>query len=512
MIVENIHQLEKETFIHRVAALVALGLLLPLFVTPILPLVDFYSHIVRYYILAGNVQGTELAADYIVSWKVLPNLGMDVLGTLMLMYLPPLFAAKLLAAVIVLAPYFGVLTLAYCLHGRITILQVALASICSFNLVLNWGFANFLLGFSLALASLGFWIAQRKNPSAQLATAILMGLLIVIVHGLVFAVWGLLLFSCELGHTIQQKNSLQNLAVRTCRLLAIAALPVSFFLFSNTVEATGGLTKSLVNFQNYIEKDLWLERLLQEGQKRLQSMLGVAETVWFIPDLLFGAVLWGGLTFLFVRKHESISNQIFPAILLSAFFVVAVPPNLFDVGHLDERFPLLLLCLVAAGIAPNYGPSRSQLVSYAVPILAILHLSMVTYGWYQVGRSYREFISAVHLLPAGGYVKLLESDTSQIPAGDRFCKPLASIVFLLRHSAVDTFSNASHQPLEIVGKLKLLNEFAATHRKKGVGVGAEADEMISGGFDKVVLCGTDLRPGSQGTNVAEDNYWMLLQK
>ena len=78
--------------------------LIPLYSTPVLPLID-YNHHARYYGLANVEHSAFLSAYYQSNWSVLPNIGMDVIGATLLKIFPPLLGAKILSAMIPLTVY-----------------------------------------------------------------------------------------------------------------------------------------------------------------------------------------------------------------------------------------------------------------------------------------------------------------------------------------------------------------------------------------------------------------------
>ena len=60
-------------------ALIAGGLfflaLVPLLATPVLPLIDFYNHLARFYVLAHVGSDPLLAANYRAHWSLVPISG-----------------------------------------------------------------------------------------------------------------------------------------------------------------------------------------------------------------------------------------------------------------------------------------------------------------------------------------------------------------------------------------------------------------------------------------------------
>src|SRR3546814_15381990 len=80
-------------------------------------LIAFYTHIARYYVLS-HLDAARLAAKYASAWALLPNLALDAPATPLLGVMPPLAAARLIAALILLVQFSGVIFLHRTLHRR----------------------------------------------------------------------------------------------------------------------------------------------------------------------------------------------------------------------------------------------------------------------------------------------------------------------------------------------------------------------------------------------------------
>ncbi|MBC7143474.1 MAG: hypothetical protein H5U18_15165, partial [Rhodobacteraceae bacterium] len=331
--------------------LVAALCLVPALASPVLPLIDFYAHALRYEILADAGRDAVLAENYRAAWKLLPNLGLDLIGTALFGILPALVAAKILALVIIAAPFAGTLILAQSLHGRLPALSVALAGILAHNFILGWGFANFLLGLGLALAGLGLWISGRGAPRRQLLIAAAMGIAIFLTHGFVFALWGLLLFTVEAAEAVRHDRlDMPRLARRAARLLVVAVVPAALFLASDVAQGTGRVTDTFANVAAHFREGSLPGRLLDEAWIRADAALRVAETSWPVADRLFGAALWGLLALGLATGRLRLDRRLRFAVPVLVLLAVVTPPNLFGVGHLSERLPLWLLAVLAAGV------------------------------------------------------------------------------------------------------------------------------------------------------------------
>jgi hypothetical protein len=505
--------------------LTVLACLVPLFVTPVLPLIDFYAHVARYYIL-GNIEADpSLAENYVPMWRLLPNLGLDVLGTMVMSVFPPLLGAKLLAALVILVPFFGALSLCRAVQGRTTLLNVALAGLLSFSFVLTWGFANFILGLGIGLWGLGLWISTAGRPRRQLAIAVAVGTMIMLIHGLAFGIWGLMLGCIEIMLIHAAKpSSVHGIIWRLTRLCIVAVLPVTIFLLSKTAEAEEGVTGAFTNLGGYIQNGgLWL-RLVDEAWQRVDSFLRVAESSFPALDRVIGLLLWGALVAGFLSGALRLDRRLWLATALATALVFVMPPNLFGVGYLDDRMPLLLLSLLAAGTrvapdTPEHSARWAATLSAALPVfmasLLAAHLGLVTVGWARDGQNYRYFLHTVKDIKPGGLARSVYfGDTNDRDIG-RPCKPLLFLLLLQNGTAVPTFANPTQQPLGLTGPLK-----AALGSVGSIGrLPAEADrskvleDMATAGFETVVIC--DVNPPAVQQNtmhlVGQGQGWAVYQ-
>lgn len=468
-------------------AAVFLLCLLPVALFPVLPTVDFYAHALRYDILAAAGSDPDYATNYRSAWKLLPNLGLDLIGTGLFAAFPHFVASRILLMIVVAAPMAGIMVLAWCLRGQINALTVALAGISAHSFILGWGFANFLLGFGMALAGLGLWIATDRRPVRQLLFAVPVATAIFMTHGFVFALWGMMLFVLEAAATIRGgRLCLADLGLRTLRLFLVALLPVLLFLSTDTFQGPRAVTVAFANIAAYSEEGRLFARVLEEIWIRIDSVLRVSESNWPVWDRLFGLVLWGLLGLgLFTRRFR-IDRCLWPVLGLLAVIAMIVPPSMFGVGHLPERLPLCILAVIAAGLAP--GPDRSgpPLLGRILVMLLPLHLAMVTLGWARERQGYADFLELAHTLPKGGLGSVAYAPGAQPRDEMRSCKPLTFLLAMERGIGVPTFANPTQQPLEIVGPLAAaLAEYARAPDLEGA---AQVRAMMEAGFDFVVLC------------------------
>ena len=84
--------MQEEAAPHRLGdpRLVMAGLfgvaLIPMLVTPVMPLIDFYNHLTRYFVLAHIGADPVLQTYYQAHWTLLPDIGVDLLATPLLRF------------------------------------------------------------------------------------------------------------------------------------------------------------------------------------------------------------------------------------------------------------------------------------------------------------------------------------------------------------------------------------------------------------------------------------------
>ncbi len=486
-----------------VPALIFALMLVPLALTPMIPAVDFNDHLLRYWILADNGATPVLADNYTPRWALLSNLGMDFIGTGLLMLMEPLPAGKLLAALVLLAPVLGVLYLGHAVQGRITLFTCLLAAMLGYSLIFTWGFANFLLGLALLLFGMGWWIRMAGRPGLQLAGAILIGIVLIVVHALAFGVWGLMLGCIELALAFAAgRPTLGNLLLRALRLVSVAILPAVYFLSSRTAEAPQGVTAAVGNLGAHAERGNLAGRVLEEVVKRLDLLLRIADSINPWPDRVIGLLLWAVVLGGLILGALRLAPVLRVAAALAFILVLVLPPNLFGSGYTNDRMPLLLMALLAAGLSPVASHPHMRRLTTLLAILLAAHLALVTSSYLRAGAHFRDYLAQVHPLDLGRTAAALHFRGADRLGYLPFCSGLLPALTFTKGMAVPTFATPSQQPLDTDGPLK-----AAVTARNQVEPRSERIKFLKGapvelrqqriarqfsyGFDTIVACDGD---------------------
>ena len=482
-----------------IAAIFLLALL-PLAATPVLPTIDYYNHLGRYYALAHLGADPFLAQNYAARWGLLPNIGLDVIGTGLMAVAPPLLCAKLLIAGVFAIQFFGLIYFNRQLTGRASVLVALLAVPLLYSFIFTWGFANFLLGLGLVLWGAGWWLAMRHRPLLAIPVACLLAMLIFLTHGVAFALYGLLLGGLELGFFFADPNrSVAGLARSMAALAVQAAAPVVLFLLSPTSKASEGFTNADEAIGRLSHNGQLGERLRELASYRLTTILRVSDGPSFALDVVTNLLLVALVVLLAIRGRVTIARTAWPALALGVLLVALAPPALFGVGYVSDRMPLFLAFVLAAALV--VAPSRTRLdlgVTALVGVVVAVKLVALAGGWRAYGDDFDHFRAASRSIPTRSVVGFVNLANGQRLDPNPRCEMYGPLLIPLGGDATPVFALGSAQPIALIGRLSAANKAAASPASpdgpKGLARAQDRfSEMIRDGrFDYVLVCDSSL--------------------
>lgn len=436
-----------------ILALFALALL-PLFATPILPFIDYYNHIARYYVLAHPDATPAFAASYTPRWAILPNIGLDVIAAAAMRILPPAIVPHLIIITLFATLYSGVLALNRALTSRTSLLVAMFTIPLLYSFILNWGFANFLLGLGTMFWALAWWLNTRQNLKKALPFACLLAALIFFIHGLAFALYGLILGALELGLFLNQPDRRPLKFLKTLPPLAIQALlPVALFLAAPTSQSPEGLTNADEAIARLKAAGQLGTRLIDLAAYRLTTIIRVAEGPSLGFDILSGAAIVLIVILMVNRGLIRLHRPLWPAIFMAAVLVLFCPPTMFGVGYVADRMPLLLALLFIAGITARPAEDRFEttLITAATALIA-LRLAAIALSFAPYAQDEADFNRVASTLPPSQLVETLWPNQGRLDPGRR-CQMFPPRLITNHHQITRLFANATQQPLQITGPL-----------------------------------------------------------
>lgn len=357
-----------------IAALLAAALLLPVLVTPYLPLGDYPAHLARFYVMLNLEQNPVLQRYYTFKWMWNGNLGTDLLAIPLGNAFGIERAGRIIVFLIAGLSAAGIFAVIHALGRRMSAGPIiALSFVWSATLL--YGFLNFNLALALAMLTFAAWIAleQRRWRWAIMIPA---SCIVWLSHVAGWGTLGLIVAAYE----FQKRRSLRDVFA-----VWSLAFPAVFIL----------LFRSDGPPPDYGLKDGYpIDVILYK-----MSMWALAmRDQWKPLDILSIFVIG-----LFVR--HGIGRKLVdwrlgaPAIVLAISSIV-IPRHLFGGDLADYRMVPPAFMLAAMAIE---WPATRRSVRLATAFVA-LRLLFMAIGWQRVSADLTHDLAVVDQLPRGAYV------------------------------------------------------------------------------------------------------------
>ncbi len=367
-------------------ALLSLAAAVPLLWPQIPPLIDLPAHMGRYRIATAIDHVPSLAAAFAFEWKLVGNLGIDLL----IVPLSKLFGIELGTKLIVLAiPPFtvaGMLLTAREAHGRVP--GTALFALpLAWPWPLHFGFVNFSLSIALAWLMLALWLRLGRTGQWGLRAGLFLPLscLLWLTHMVGWGLLGLAAFGTELVLRTRRGDRLVPAAFKaglSCLPLALPLLPM---LVSQDVSSGRGT----FDWFNFGAKQLWISSLLRDR--------------WELFDVICG---W---TLVLIAGVAAIKRWIDPLLaipaLLCAIVFLMMPRVAVGSAYADMRLLPFTVGLAVLAIRAPDAWARPALLAGLAFFLLRLGSTTVSLGLYD--RTFRDELRALDALPRGASVLAL---------------------------------------------------------------------------------------------------------
>lgn len=488
----------------------------PLLIAPIVPTIDYYSHVARYHVLAHPDYNSIISENFAVRWGILPNIGLDVLGTAISKVIPALYVAKIIVLVIFATQFFGAIYFNKAVTGRTNIITALAAAILLYSFIFTWGFANFLLGLGLVFWAAGWWLRHRERPKVALPVALLAAVAIFLTHGVAFALYGLLLGGIEIGLFLASSDrSIRSLA-RSMALLAVqAVVPAVLFLLSPTAKASDGVSNAGAAATRLARDGRLFDRLAELAGYRLTTIARVAEGPSFWFDAVTNLACAGIIAALLASGKIRVARPAWPALAIGVALVLVVPPAMFGVGYVSDRMPLFLAFLFVGALwAPNGLNLRAPLALGLAGIAAV-KLVAVAATWIPYREDFASFTEVSRAISRPSVVGFVDLENDKRTDPGARCEMYGPLLVPLGHAS-PIFAIGTAQPLEIIGRLQFANSSRPdVQLEPGVGRALQRLKVMArdNRFDYTLVCGADRLPAGlpNTTTVARHGRFILLR-
>jgi hypothetical protein len=369
----------------------------PLLWVRVPPLVDFPSHLARMWILVHNGEIPALASNYVVHWRLLPDLAMDLIVPVLSMLIPVEQAGRIFVALTMLTLIGGTAALHRAIHGRVGIWPVW-AMLFVYNAELFWGFPT-LFASGIYLFAFAGWIATghwRAGPRISCFAAV--AALLCVLHLFAFGLYALSVLSYEFAN----RPDLRRISPRSF----VAWSAVCFQFIPGLLIWYASMQPGRMSATSYDHP------ILSKVYALLAPFIfsfvpAPFEFLLFLLILAFLAVAIGSRSLKLAPKMR---------LTIAAMIVVSLllPSVISGSSFADIRLPVILLFVIIA--STRFAPSRQQIV---FPLVAValsvwgVRIWTVSQAWRDYDRWFAEFRSASAAIAPGAKVLVVAAPPTE---------------------------------------------------------------------------------------------------
>ena len=370
-----------------VVLLICLAAIAPLLVVEFPPLVDLYGHLGRYAVQTDLANRPELQPFYSYEWKLIGNLGADILVQALHGVLGLEGSVRFVVILTQLLGALGLLLLSREVHGRITPFAVAAIPLL-YGYPFNYGFINYALSMALGMLAFVVWLRLHRAGRGRAAQAWLAaaGAAIWVCHTYGWAFLGLLTGSAMLCEVIAERRrpvAAVSRILGACWPLLLPVIPMVIWRAESSGAAMSGWA--------------W--------QFKWNWVLSTLRNYWRDFELGALAVMGALLVWAVFSRTVRFDRSIGLAALLCFVFFVILPFRVFGSAFADMRLLPYAIAMALVAIGPVRRDSK-VLLGASVIAMALFAACMTATGMAYVrqDRMVQAALPALEKLPKGARV------------------------------------------------------------------------------------------------------------
>lgn len=369
----------------------------PLLWPAIPPLTDLPGHIGRYRVMLGDA--LELNSYYAFQWRVVGNLGVDLVVAALAPWIGLEPAVKLVVIAIAASTTGALLWLSRELTGRVSPWALFALPLV-YNYFFQFGFVNFTLAMALALAAWALWLRMGRlgRIRARAALFVAIGLIVWIAHVMGWAMLCLFVFGSECARLRAAGAKLPAVFVRA----GIHCLPLAPPVLALLLWRSGGAGDT--------------ERFFDLAVK-LKGLGSLLRDRWLALDVASTALL---LVLIYAGARGRIGRIVPEAAAaagLAALAFLLLPFLLMGSAYADLRLLPYAMMVALAGLAPqaDAAPRALKRIALAGLVFFVLRTAATTASFALYDRDWTRELAALDHLPRGARVLVLAGDSCGQP-------------------------------------------------------------------------------------------------
>ncbi len=418
---------------HAALPTLCLIAVIPLLAVGFPPLVDLFGHLGRYVIQTDLANRPELQPYFSYQWKLIGNLGADLLVQGLHSWLGLEQAVRVIVIIAQLLAAAGVLLMSLAVHRRITPFAIAALPLL-YGFPFTYGFINFVLAMALAMITFAVWINLRRagRVIGALVWLCAAGPLCWISHTYGWAFLGLLCGAASLAEALEARLRPVALAKRVLGACWPLLLPLAAMLAWRSGVAESATSEWYATF-----KLLWLVSAL-----RVHWML--VDVLSLVGLLCFGywAVRGAGGR---IDRRMGLAT----VLCLAAFLIL--PARVFSSFFADMRLmPYVLICALLAISAEPMRPKLLRLAMLVAIGFFLARTGITTAAYIEKDRVITRQLATLDAIPRGARVAFFSLEPCEFSWAPSVSSHLGSVAMVRRNAfANDQWEDTGVNPLLI---------------------------------------------------------------
>ncbi len=368
----------------RAMLLLAIAAATPLWWTSIPWMIDVPAHVARFHIQQTIGQSPELARHFDFTWRLIPNLGVDLLVVPLGKLFGLLPAVTIVTALIPALTVLGIMAVVRAVHGRITTISL-FALPLAHSYPFQFGFMNSCLSVALALLMFALWL--RSGHGWRIVVAAVAAPLLIVTHAIGWGVLGVLIGGATIATLWQERATPATWVWQGGRTVLPLLWPLAILI------AWRGDSHNAIG--------LWFD-----WRNDLVWLAGMLRDRWIVLDVPATIAVVAAATLPIWRPHRFayVPIIVVPATILTVLSLT-MPNELL--GSMFAATRLIPVAAMIAIIAVSETRALPRWVGWIALALFAARLISVTISQLEAERTVQTQIAALDRLPRGARVMAL---------------------------------------------------------------------------------------------------------
>jgi len=447
-----------------VSFIIACLIITPVILNQFIPLNDYPFHLARIVILA-DLDNPVYSEFYKAGSFLLPNMAMDMVAVPLSAIVGAETASRIFVMLSLLVMLLGTMLLHQAAHRRFSPWPL-LAVLFLFNGIFRYGFLNYIFGLGVAFMAVAAWLWMK--PSAlKITVALILSLLLIMLHFAAFAVFAVIVGSCEIhaAYAHWRDKGFKASILKLCISAFPFLLAIAVFLI---VSPTADVAAEGIAGKGFEFKPL--------GAMVLGGVYSLLTGIVWLDLISYSLLILIFAVFLSTGRIKIAPNLLLAFSIMTITYVL-MPPSIMGSHFADVRLgpAIALLWVASIDIKAEY-PNSNRFVAGIALVLSVLISVGVTKQWSNfnneistIARVFEktEVGATIFSATAQPYTRLIADSPERRAAWSPPLKHVSSYAVLSGTKFVPmTFVDPTKQPLNVTEKYQSIKAFQTDNPRK----------------------------------------------